>query len=60
MHLNFFLIFICLLQHSVAYDVTFKGYTLPKGAIVFPILETVLHDTEIWGDLKDLSDLREN
>ncbi|CAG5133137.1 unnamed protein product [Candidula unifasciata] len=28
----------------------FNGYTLPKGSVILPILDSVLHDKKIWGD----------
>ncbi|XP_070194258.1 cytochrome P450 2J4-like [Littorina saxatilis] len=36
--------------HGLADDVTFRGYVIPKDAIVLPNLESVLLDPEIWGD----------
>ncbi|KAL8570718.1 hypothetical protein ACOMHN_039153 [Nucella lapillus] len=38
------------LQHATACDVTFRGYVIPKGAMVITSLSSVLQDPEIWGD----------
>ncbi|PIO36694.1 hypothetical protein AB205_0049780, partial [Aquarana catesbeiana] len=32
------------LPHATTQDVTFKGYFLPKGTYVIPLLASVLHD----------------
>ncbi|KAK7465119.1 hypothetical protein BaRGS_00037698 [Batillaria attramentaria] len=36
--------------HGTACDVSFAGYTIPKGATVIPNLDSVLHDPEVWED----------
>lgn len=36
--------------HLCTETVTLRGYTLPKGACILPNLDSVLHDTAIWGD----------
>ncbi|KAL8600943.1 hypothetical protein ACOMHN_030600 [Nucella lapillus] len=36
--------------HATADDVTFRGYVIPKGAMIIPNLSSVLQDPEIWGD----------
>lgn len=41
---------VLFLQHGVAYDMTFNGYTMPKGATVLTFLETALNDPKTWGD----------
>ena len=37
-------------QHGMKREVTFRGFTIPKDAIVVPYLHTVLADREVWGD----------
>ncbi|KAM4696363.1 LOW QUALITY PROTEIN: uncharacterized protein WCC33_015131 [Rhinophrynus dorsalis] len=34
------------LPHSASQDITFKGYTIPKGTDIFPLLTTVLKDPD--------------
>ncbi|CAI9599389.1 unnamed protein product [Staurois parvus] len=34
--------------HSVTKDTVFRGYNLPKGTIIFPILHSVLHDASLF------------
>nr|KAG5694098.1 hypothetical protein BaRGS_033717 [Batillaria attramentaria] len=41
---------IFALQHAVPYDVSFRGYTIPKEAMIMPNLESVLQDEQTWGD----------
>ena len=36
--------------HTVPRDIWFRGYKIPKGVMVLPVLDSVLHDPEIWGD----------
>ncbi|KAK7101305.1 cytochrome P450 2J1-like [Littorina saxatilis] len=36
--------------HGLAHDVMFRGYVIPKDAIVLPYLDSVLNDPEVWGD----------
>ncbi|XP_046583344.1 cytochrome P450 2J4-like [Haliotis rubra] len=36
--------------HAVAHDVQFRGYTFPKGVTVMLNLDSVLQDTDVWGD----------
>ena len=38
------------LSHGLASDVTFRGYVIPKDAIVLPNLSSALQDPEVWGD----------
>ena len=37
-------------SHGLPRDVTFRGYVIPKDAIVIPYLHSALHDPEVWGD----------
>ncbi|XP_025098452.1 cytochrome P450 2U1-like [Pomacea canaliculata] len=36
--------------HATSCDVEFGGYTIPKGTFLFPNLDSVMRDPEIWGD----------
>ncbi|XP_025097334.1 cytochrome P450 2U1-like isoform X1 [Pomacea canaliculata] len=36
--------------HSTPCDVEFGGYTIPKGTVVIPNLDSVMRDPETWGD----------
>ncbi|XP_030402521.1 cytochrome P450 2B4-like [Gopherus evgoodei] len=36
--------------HSVTRDTRFRGYSIPKGTVVFPILHSVLHDPTQFKD----------
>ncbi|KAL4227588.1 hypothetical protein ACF0H5_013031 [Mactra antiquata] len=36
--------------HSATHDLTFRGFTIPKDAIILPDLDSVQNDPEIWGD----------
>uniref|UniRef100_H3AT94 unspecific monooxygenase n=1 Tax=Latimeria chalumnae TaxID=7897 RepID=H3AT94_LATCH len=36
------------LPHSVIQDTQFRGYTIPKGTTVFPLLSSVLYDPEYF------------
>ena len=38
------------LSHGLARDVSFRGYVIPKDAIVIPNLSSALQDSEVWGD----------
>ncbi|KAL8615082.1 hypothetical protein ACOMHN_009167 [Nucella lapillus] len=38
------------LLHSSSRDVTFRGYVIPKGAVIMPVLSCALRDPDIWGD----------
>ncbi|XP_078516804.1 cytochrome P450 2G1-like isoform X2 [Lissotriton helveticus] len=38
------------LPHSVTRDTTFRGYTIPKGTDVIPVLSSVLHDLKKFGN----------
>lgn len=38
------------LPHSVTRDTTFRGYTIPKGTDVIPVLSSVLHDQNKFGN----------
>ncbi|KAJ1108361.1 hypothetical protein NDU88_005737 [Pleurodeles waltl] len=40
------------LPHSVTRDTTFRGYTIPKGTDVIPVLSSVLHDQNKFGNPK--------
>lgn len=37
-------------QHGLADDVVFQGYTFPKDAIIFVNYGSVLHDPDTWED----------
>ncbi|KAI4878921.1 hypothetical protein NFI96_025788 [Prochilodus magdalenae] len=34
--------------HYALRDITFRGYTIPKNTVIFPMLHSVLRDTEHW------------
>ncbi|XP_032069186.1 cytochrome P450 2K1-like [Thamnophis elegans] len=36
------------LPHSTSMDTTFKGFFIPKGSYVIPLLSSVLHDESQW------------
>ncbi|KAK6170952.1 hypothetical protein SNE40_019230 [Patella caerulea] len=36
--------------HSLNQDTVFRGYNIPKHAIILPNLDSVLADNKIWGD----------
>ena len=36
--------------HGLASDVTFRGYVIPKDAVIIPYLDSVLQDKDVWGD----------
>lgn len=36
--------------HMCSEEVTFRGYTLPKGTYILPSLDSVLHDKATWGE----------
>ncbi|XP_041347842.1 cytochrome P450 2U1-like [Gigantopelta aegis] len=38
------------LMHGVSKETTFKGYRIPKDALIVPNIDSVLSDTAIWGD----------
>ncbi|XP_062599680.1 cytochrome P450 2B4-like [Saccostrea cucullata] len=38
------------LPHSTSFDVTWNGFTIPKGATVWPCLDSVLNDSELFPD----------
>jgi cytochrome P450 family 2 subfamily J len=38
------------LPHKCAEDVTLRGYLIPKGTLVIPNLDSVLHDKALWGE----------
>lgn len=38
------------LPHLVSDDISIKGYTLPKGSVIFPVLDSVAHDEELFPD----------
>ncbi|XP_025097333.1 cytochrome P450 2J6-like [Pomacea canaliculata] len=38
------------LPHATPCDVEFGGYTIPKGTLVIPNLDSVMRDPETWGD----------
>ncbi|XP_025098451.1 cytochrome P450 2J2-like isoform X2 [Pomacea canaliculata] len=38
------------LPHTTPCDVEFGGYTIPKGTLVIPNLDSVMRDPETWGD----------
>ncbi|XP_078516797.1 cytochrome P450 2G1-like isoform X1 [Lissotriton helveticus] len=42
-------IFPMNLPHAVTRDTTFRGYTIPKGMDVIPVLSTVLYDQKKFG-----------
>ncbi|KAH9489487.1 Cytochrome P450 2C3 [Bulinus truncatus] len=35
--------------HTCTRDVSVRGYTIPKGSLIMPCLDSVLHDEKIWG-----------
>ncbi|BFZ06901.1 hypothetical protein BsWGS_09940 [Bradybaena similaris] len=37
-------------SHFCTETITLRGYTIPNGAWILPNLDSVLHDTVIWGD----------
>ena len=37
-------------SHGLASDVTFRGYVIPRDAIIIPSLTSILQDPEVWGD----------
>lgn len=37
-------------MHTTARDLVFKGFTIPKHAILMPDMDSVLSDSQIWGD----------
>ncbi|KAG8448803.1 hypothetical protein GDO86_015757 [Hymenochirus boettgeri] len=41
------------LPHSTTHDIAFRGYTIPKGMDVFPLLTTVLKDANEFKDPKE-------
>ncbi|XP_025098464.1 cytochrome P450 2U1-like [Pomacea canaliculata] len=41
------------IQHGLACDTTFMGYTLPKDTIILPFIDSVLQDPEIWDNPLD-------
>ena len=36
--------------HVAARDISFHGYTIPKGAVVLPNLHKVLNDSSNWNE----------
>ncbi|XP_067664352.1 cytochrome P450 2C3-like [Haliotis asinina] len=38
------------MPYTVDHDVQFKGYDIPKGTTVWPMLNSVLYDESVWGD----------
>ncbi|XP_061185608.1 cytochrome P450 2B4-like [Saccostrea echinata] len=38
------------LPHTTSYDVTWNGFTIPKGATVWPCLDSVLNDDDLFPD----------
>ncbi|XP_076440233.1 cytochrome P450 2B4-like isoform X1 [Babylonia areolata] len=36
--------------HATSQDVNFRGFVIPKDAVIIPYLGCVLEDPEIWGD----------
>ncbi|XP_076440232.1 cytochrome P450 2U1-like [Babylonia areolata] len=36
--------------HATSQDVNFRGFVIPKDAVIIPYLSCVLEDPEIWGD----------
>ncbi|KAL8586800.1 hypothetical protein ACOMHN_061313 [Nucella lapillus] len=37
-------------HHAPSCDVLFRGYLIPKDAIILPFMTTALHDQATWGD----------
>ena len=37
-------------QHAVSEDVVFRGYFIPKNAIILPLMESILSGQQIWTD----------
>lgn len=38
------------LPHTASYDVTFNGYLIPKGATIWPCLDSVMNDDDMFTD----------
>ncbi|KAH9494442.1 cytochrome P450 2 sub U member 1 [Bulinus truncatus] len=38
------------LTHQSSTDTTIRGYTVPKGSLIVPNLDSVMYDKKIWGD----------
>ncbi|CAG5115332.1 unnamed protein product [Candidula unifasciata] len=38
------------LPHQCSEEVTLKGFTIPKGTMILPNLDSVLHDKDTWGE----------
>ncbi|XP_066508018.1 cytochrome P450 2G1-like [Hoplias malabaricus] len=38
------------LPHYALRDITFRGYTIPKDTVIFPLLHSVLRDEGHWGN----------
>ncbi|CAG5115329.1 unnamed protein product [Candidula unifasciata] len=36
--------------HACSEEVTLRGYTIPKGTLILPNLDSVLHDKATWGE----------
>ncbi|KAL4237192.1 hypothetical protein ACF0H5_005572 [Mactra antiquata] len=36
--------------HATSHDLIFKGFSIPKEAIIVPDFDSVLFDEDIWGD----------
>ncbi|XP_005090258.2 cytochrome P450 2J2 [Aplysia californica] len=39
-----------IVPHACRQDYTYRGYFIPKGSVVLPFLDSVLHDEKAWGD----------
>lgn len=38
------------LPHTASYDVTWNGYLIPKGATIWPCLDSVMNDDDMFAD----------
>ena len=38
------------LAHASVHDVKFRGYLIPSDAVILPDMDSIFHDSNIWGD----------